>query len=187
PGDPPALRSLDGPRRHRGARALRRPRRRAGGGTGGRRARVGARRGPAGARRPAARVGCPPPAGGGPGPASAGPPAPPPRPGDPPLASGARLLPAGDPFLHQRDRSTLIPDKAIQRAVWRPVGRPGLVLVAGHPVATWRSRMVKGRLAVEVDPFHDLGARRRAAVREEAEVVAAFRGAEDAEVTFIRP
>lgn len=106
---------------------------------------------------------------------------------DPPLASGARLLPAGDPFLHQRDRSTLIPDKALQRAVWRPVGRPGLVLAAGHPVATWRSRLVRGRLALEVDPFHDLGARRRAAVREEAEVVAALRGVEEAEVTFIKP
>lgn len=106
---------------------------------------------------------------------------------DPPLAAGARLLPAGDPFLHQRDRSTLIADKATQRAVWRPVGRPGLVLATGHPVATWRARLVKGRLALEVDPFDELGARKRAAVRQEAEVVALFGGADEIDVTFLSP
>jgi hypothetical protein len=106
---------------------------------------------------------------------------------DPPLASGARLLPGGDPFLHQRDRSTLIADKATQRAVWRPAGRPGLVLVTGHPVATWRARVVKGHLALEVDPFEELGARKRAAVRQEAEVLVPFRGADEVDVTFLSP
>ena len=36
----------------------------------------------------------------------------------------SRLLPPGDPFLAQRDRSTLIPDRTVQRAVWRPAGSP---------------------------------------------------------------
>ena len=64
---------------------------------------------------------------------------------DPPFAVGARLLPAGDPFLAQRDRATLLPDKAHQRAVWRPAGSPGLVLMTGRPVGVWRARPAGGR------------------------------------------
>ena len=64
---------------------------------------------------------------------------------------GRRLLPAGDPFLAQRDRATLVPDRARQRAVWRPVGSPGLVLMTGHPVGTWRARRRGAACAVTVD------------------------------------
>ena len=101
---------------------------------------------------------------------------------DPPLASGARLLPAGDPFLAQRDRATLLPDKAHQRAVWRPVGSPGLALVAGRPVGLWRARKAAGRLCVTVDPFGSLGERQLAAVEHAASLVAPFRGCDTAEV-----
>jgi len=103
---------------------------------------------------------------------------------DPPTAAGARLLPAGDPFLAQRDRATLLPDKAVQRAVWRPVGSPGLVLVTGHPVGTWRARGAGGRLEVTVDPFAKLNDRQRTAIEHEADVVAPFRGRDHAAVTF---
>ena len=102
---------------------------------------------------------------------------------DPPLASGARLLPAGDPFLAQRDRSTLLPDKARQRAVWRPVGSPGLVLLTGHPVGTWRARLAGSRLHVTVEPFGALGDRQRTAVEHAATVMAPFRGRDDVELT----
>src|ERR687892_1634542 len=103
---------------------------------------------------------------------------------DPPTASGARLLPAGDPFLAQRDRATLLPDKAVQRAVWRPVGSPGLVLVTGHPMGTWRARGAGGRLEVTVDPFAKLNDRQRTAIEHEADLVAPFRGRDHAVVTF---
>ena len=103
---------------------------------------------------------------------------------DPPLAGGARLLPAGDPFLAQRDRSTLIPDRAVQRAVWRPVGSPGLVLMTGHPVATWRARQAGPRLDVVVEPFAALGERQRGAIEQEAGVVAMFGNQGDVAVRF---
>jgi hypothetical protein len=103
---------------------------------------------------------------------------------DPPLAGGARLLPAGDPFLAQRDRSTLIPDRAVQRAMWRPVGSPGLVLMTGHPVATWRARQAGPRLDVVVEPFAALGERQRTAIEQEAGIVALFRDQGDVAVRF---
>jgi hypothetical protein len=103
---------------------------------------------------------------------------------DPPLASGARLLPAGDPFLAQRDRSTLLPDKARQRAVWRPVGSPGLVLMTGHPVGTWRARAAGSRLQVSVEAFGSLGDRQRTAIEQAAAAIAPFRGRDDVELAF---
>jgi len=103
---------------------------------------------------------------------------------DPPLAGGARLLPAGDPFLAQRDRSTLIPDRMVQRAVWRPVGSPGLVLMTGHPVATWRARKAGPRLDVLVQPFAGLGERQRTVIEQEAGIVALFRNEGDVAVRF---
>jgi hypothetical protein len=103
---------------------------------------------------------------------------------DPPLAGGARLLPAGDPFLAQRDRATLLPDKARQRAVWRPVGSPGLVLMTGHPVATWRAQVAGGRLRVTVDPFGSLGDRKRTAIENAASLIAPFRGRDEIDLSF---
>jgi hypothetical protein len=103
---------------------------------------------------------------------------------DPPSAAGARLLPAGDPFLAQRDRSTLLPDKARQRALWRPVGSPGLVLMTGHPVGTWRARTAKARLEVAVEPFGTLGDRQRTAIEQAAAAMAPFRGRDEVELTF---
>lgn len=103
---------------------------------------------------------------------------------DPPLAAGARLLPASDPFLAQRDRSTLLADKAHQRAVWRPAGSPGLVLLTGHPVGIWRARQAGSRLHVTVEAFGALGERQRAAIEQAAVVMAPFRGRDEVELTF---
>jgi hypothetical protein len=103
---------------------------------------------------------------------------------DPPLAGGARLLPPGDPFLAQRDRSTLVADRAVQRALWRPVGSPGLVLVTGHPAATWRARAAGSCLEVTVDAFAPLGERQRTAIEQAAGVLALFRGRGDVAVRF---
>jgi hypothetical protein len=103
---------------------------------------------------------------------------------DPPLAAGARLLPGGDPFLAQRDRSTLVPDRAQQRALWRPVGSPGLVLMTGHPIGTWRARQTPKRLEITVEAFVAPGERQRTAIEQAAGVVALFRRAADVDVRF---
>jgi len=54
--------------------------------------------------------------------------------------TGVRFLPPYDPYLLDRDRDLLVPQRAAQRTVWRASGNPGVVLVDGEPVATWRSR-----------------------------------------------
>lgn len=91
-----------------------------------------------------------------------------------------RLLPPADPYLQARDRSLLLPDRARQVQVWRPIGSPGAVLVAGELAGTWRARMAgKGRLEIDVTPFGTLDAARAAAVRAEGQRLAALRGARD--------
>ena len=100
---------------------------------------------------------------------------------DPPRRRG-RLLPAGDPFLAQRDRATLLPDKTAQRAVWRPVGAQGW---SWSPVIRWERGAAGGsRLEVTIEPFTKLSDRQRTAIEAEAEIVAPFRGREEATVTF---
>ena len=92
---------------------------------------------------------------------------------NPAPARGVRLLGAGDPLLVARDREHLIADKAIRGRLWRPVGSPGLVLHEGRPAGLWRARKQGVRLALETDWFGE-----PVDVREEAERLAALRGAE---------
>lgn len=103
---------------------------------------------------------------------------------DVPLAAGARLLPAGDPFLAMRDRGTLLPDRAQQRALWRPVGSPGLVLMTGRPVGTWRASIAKSKLKVTVEGFTTFGDRQLKAIELAAATIAPFRGRDEVELTF---
>jgi Winged helix DNA-binding domain len=92
--------------------------------------------------------------------------------------AGVRLLPAQDPFLQQRDRERLLPDREQRRRLWRPVGGPGLVLVDGRPAGTWTSRREGGSLKVIVEPFDRLSTAQRQAIMDEADSVAPLRGAE---------
>lgn len=94
----------------------------------------------------------------------------------PVVPSGVRLVPAGDAFLHQRDRATLVPDPARRRTLWRPAGAPGLVLADGAPVGLWRSRQTAHRLAVTVEAWTTLTPHRRADIETEAEALAATQG-----------
>jgi hypothetical protein len=75
----------------------------------------------------------------------------------PPAPEGVRFLPPHDPYLQLRDRATLIPEKALQRRIWRAAGSPGAVLVEGKLAATWRSQKqcnpLTVRLAVAEDPL----------------------------------
>jgi hypothetical protein len=105
----------------------------------------------------------------------------------PPPAVGVRLLPSDDPFLTQRDRSVLLPDPRHQAQVWEPAVRPGLVLVDGHPVATWRSAVEGRTLVVAVLPLAGLrlGLQAETALDDEAAVVASFHGCDDVSVRVV--
>lgn len=97
---------------------------------------------------------------------------------------GVRLLPPGDPFLQARDRDVLVPDRARQSQLWRIIGNPGALLVAGDVAGTWRAKQAsRGVLEVTVTPWAALPARARRELDEEAASVAAARGATDVRVT----
>ena len=86
------------------------------------------------------------------------------------------MLPAaGDPLLTARDRGTLAPEEALRRALFRPAGSPGGVLVDGALRGTWRARRSGDALLIETDVD---GVR-----SEHAEHIAAVRGLSRVEVT----
>ncbi len=90
----------------------------------------------------------------------------------PPTPRGTRLLGAGDPLLNARDRAVLVPDEALRKRIWRPVGSPGVVLHDGRPAGLWRARKQGRRLTVETEWLGD-----PVDVGPEMERLAALRGA----------
>ena len=102
----------------------------------------------------------------------------------PPTPAGVRLLPPYDSYLDQRDRATLLPDKALQRRVWRILGNPGVVLADGHIAGLWRPQKKGKRLVVTVESFAALAQNARAEIEAEAALLAPYRGCTSAEVTF---
>lgn len=95
-----------------------------------------------------------------------------------------RLLGPFDPYLQARDRDLIVPDKAMHKALWPILGRPGVLFVDGEVVGTWRPRSAKARLEVAVEQFAPLPPPVRRDVEQEAERVAAVRGASDVHVTW---
>jgi hypothetical protein len=99
--------------------------------------------------------------------------------------SGVRLLPPMDALLQARDRDVLVPDKALQKEVWRILGNPGVLLVDGEIAGVWRAKMAgRKRVDLTVTPFGTLSAKSRKAVEAEAAQVARARDAADATVTY---
>ena len=60
------------------------------------------------------------------------------------------LLNGYDPYLDQRDRAVLQPEKTLQRKLWRTVANPGAVIFQGKAVGIWTSRKKGNGLDVEV-------------------------------------
>jgi len=97
---------------------------------------------------------------------------------DPQASTGVRLLPAKDAFVQARDRDVLFPDPAHRRAVFPPLGGPGVVLHQALPVGTWRGAAKGRRYQVRVAEFAPLTRTMRAGIEAEAERVAHVRGHE---------
>src|SRR5439155_21697411 len=93
----------------------------------------------------------------------------------PPQASGVRLLPPRDPYLLDRDRDTLVPERDLQRRIWRATPTDGLVLAAGVPVATWRPRKTNKHLRINVQPFTRLTRSAMAELDREVGAIASLR------------
>ncbi|WP_205327830.1 winged helix DNA-binding domain-containing protein [Glycomyces sp. YM15] len=91
-------------------------------------------------------------------------------------ATATRLLGPYDLYLQGRDRSTLVADPAMVKALWPVLGRPGAVLVDGEIAGLWRPRKSGKKFTVAVEPWRDLDGPELKAVEAEAEKLAAFRG-----------
>lgn len=101
----------------------------------------------------------------------------------PPNLHGVRLLPPRDPYTQLRDRDTIV-DRKHHREVWKTVGEPGTVLADGRIMGTWRPRKSGRTLTLTVTTFRSPSARLRKQLNDEAEHVAALRGASTVQVEF---
>jgi hypothetical protein len=70
---------------------------------------------------------------------------------DPPAAAGVRLLGGHDPYVAQPDRASLMPDAAVRKKLFPPVGRPGVVLSDGILAGLWRGHKKGDVLEVSVE------------------------------------
>ena len=93
---------------------------------------------------------------------------------DGPLARELLLLGGHDPYLDQRDRSVLQPDKVLQRQIWRFVGNPGVIVRRGKAVGIWNGRK-KGSVLEMKMTLWESGIDRKALL-DLAEEYTAFRG-----------
>lgn len=101
--------------------------------------------------------------------------------GDP---GGTRLLGPFDLYLQARDRTTLVPDAAHAKDLWRILGRPGAVLVDGEIAGTWRPRAAGGKLTVAVTLWRAGTPALRAGIEEQAQQLASYRHAELTQVSL---
>jgi hypothetical protein len=102
-----------------------------------------------------------------------------------PRPAGVRFLPAMDPLIQARDRDVLVPERARQKEVWRPLGNPGVLLVDGEIAGVWRAKMSgRKRVDLTVTPFGRLSASHRKQTESEAAEVARGREVPDASVTI---
>jgi hypothetical protein len=101
-------------------------------------------------------------------------------PADPPV----RLLAPGDPLLQARDRDTLVPDRAMQKVVWKNLGPSGLLLVGPQLAGVVRLQKKKAALHATIDAPGKLDGRTREAVEEEAARLAQVRGCAEVQLTW---
>ena len=99
----------------------------------------------------------------------------------PPAAQGIRLIPPGDPYLQKPNRPLLAPDAEPRKRLFRPVASPGAVLRDGRLVGLWRARAKGQKAEITVER---LGRLARGDLEEEAQRVAALRGAPAVELVI---
>lgn len=95
--------------------------------------------------------------------------------GDAPAPPPVLLLPPRDTYLLGH-RPLLVPDRALAKELWRPVGSPGVLVVDGEPAGSWRARASGKTLTLTVAPHRKLTAKHRKALDPQAAVVAEARG-----------
>ena len=83
------------------------------------------------------------------------------------------LLAGHDPYLDQRDRLILQPDKALHRSIWKMVGNPGAIVLRGEIIGLWTPRKKAGGIHIQMTVWKTAVERQK--LLELAESYAAFR------------
>ena len=88
------------------------------------------------------------------------------------------LLGAHDPYLDLKDRTIILADKSLHKAVWKTVANPGVVLKGGRIAGIWKQKLQKNKLDISITLFESLTATEQAQLQALAADYAAFRLAE---------
>jgi hypothetical protein len=98
--------------------------------------------------------------------------------------STVRLLAPGDPLLQLRDRDSLVPDRAMQKVIWKNLSPSGVVLMGPDVAGVARLQKKKNMLHVTVGAARRFDGPARAAVEEAAERLAKLRGCSEVNVAW---
>jgi len=101
-----------------------------------------------------------------------------------PLQRELLLLGGHDPFLDQRDRLILQPDKALHPQIWKTVTNPGAILYRGEIIGIWTSKKKSGGMEINMTIWNGTGLPDRQKLLALAEAYAAFRGQKLSGVTL---
>ena len=93
------------------------------------------------------------------------------HPGD--LQRNLLLLGGHDPYLDQRDRAVLQPDKTLQRQIWKLVTNPGAVVYRGEVIGIWTTKKKAKGMDIKMTLWTDAAG--KTPLQNLAEEYAAFR------------
>lgn len=83
------------------------------------------------------------------------------------------LLGGHDPFLDQRDRAVLQPDKTLQKQIWRFVSNPGAVLYRGEIIGIWTGKKKNKGMEIKITLWNTVPEKQK--LQNLAEEYTAFR------------
>ena len=93
------------------------------------------------------------------------------HPGD--LQRNLLLLGGHDPYLDQRDRAVLQPDKTLQKQIWKLVTNPGAVVYRGEAIGIWTTKKKAKGMDIKMTLWTDAAG--KTPLQNLAEEYAAFR------------
>ena len=83
------------------------------------------------------------------------------------------LLGGHDPYLDQRDRAVLQPDKTLQKQIWKLVTNPGAVVYRGEVIGIWTTKKKAKGMDIKMTLWTDAAV--KIPLQNLAEIYAAFR------------
>ena len=83
------------------------------------------------------------------------------------------LLGGHDPYLDQRDRLVLQPDKSLHKHIWKTVSNPGAICFRGEIIGIWTSKKKGKGMEIKMSLWNDAVAESK--LRSLAKDYAAFR------------